>query len=75
MYNKIKNDVISKRNIDDIIDREMAYIEKTNEKQAKIQAQTLDKIFEDFRTTLTDSFREFLEGTKKNVKELSAYDF
>jgi hypothetical protein len=38
MYLKIKNDVISKRNIDDIIDREMAYIDKTNEKQAKIQA-------------------------------------
>ena len=32
MYNKIKNEVISRRNIEDIIDREMAYIEKTNEK-------------------------------------------
>ncbi len=64
MYNKIKNEVISRRNIEDIIDREMAYIEKTNEKQAKIQAQTLDDVFTDFKMILIDSFDEFLKGKK-----------
>ena len=74
MYNKIKNEVISRRNIEDIIDREMAYIEKTNEKQAKIQAQTLDDVFSDFKKILTDSFEEFIKG-KKGVQALDANEF
>jgi hypothetical protein len=74
MYNKIKNEVISRRNIEDIIDREMAYIDKTNEKQAKIQAQTLDDIFSDFKKILSESFEEFVKG-KKGVQSLEGGDF
>jgi len=32
MFNKIKSEVLAKRNIEEIIDREMAMIEKANEK-------------------------------------------
>jgi hypothetical protein len=64
MYNKIKSEVISRKNIEDIIDREMAQIDKTNEKQAKIQAATLDDIFTDFKKILLDSFEEAIKKQK-----------
>jgi hypothetical protein len=64
MFNKIKTEVLGKRNIEDIIDREMAMIEKANEKQAKIQAQCLDDVFADFKRIMHDSFEEFVKGKK-----------
>lgn len=74
LFNKIKTEVISRKDIEKVIDREMAMIEKANEKQAKIQAQLLDDMFTDFERIVTESFGEMIKG-KKGLAAMDANAF
>ncbi len=64
LFNKLQQEALNRENIEKVIDREMAQIEKANEKQAKIQAKCLDEMFNEFGGILTETFDEVIKANK-----------
>jgi hypothetical protein len=64
LFNKLQQEALNRENIEKVIDREMAQIEKANEKQAKIQAKCLDEMFNEFGGILTETFDEAIKANK-----------
>ena len=64
LFNKLQQEALNRENIEKVIDREMAQIEKANEKQAKIQAKCLDDMFNEFGGILTETLDEIIKGNK-----------
>ncbi len=64
LFNRLQQDALNRENIEKVIDREMAQIEKANVKQAKIQAKCLDEMFNELPTILAENFDEVIKANK-----------